>query len=93
MLPVSNTRHGSFLVFGSAVHRQQLGERVNKATFNDVMLKTAQYFTSLKRTFNPSVQSHLAASSLQHLSIADRLFHLLEHADLTCDGHRELFVG
>lgn len=39
------------------------------------------------------VESHLAAGSLQHLSVADRLFHLCEHADLARDGHREFFVG
>lgn len=88
MLPASNTRHGSFLVFGSAVHRQQLGDRVDKATFNDIMLTT-----HFKRTFNQSAQTHLTSSSLQHLRIADRLFHLFEHTDLTRDGHRELFVG
>ena len=35
VLPASDTSHCSFLVFGSAMHSQQLGDRwrINKATF------------------------------------------------------------
>lgn len=31
--------------------------------------------------------SYLTSSFLQHLGVENRLLNLLEHTDLTCDGH------
>lgn len=93
VLPAGDASHGSFLLFGSAVHRQELSRDRTRPRLMTSPRGSSQFATAHGALGGTVVESHLAAGSLQHLSVADRLVHLGEHADLARDGHWEFFIG
>lgn len=88
VLPARDAGHGSFLVFGSAVDRQQL-EPTRKVR----EMKTKHLRRSRSRRRSSSLRSYLTSSSLQHLGVSDRFLEFPEDTDLTGDRDRELLVG